>query len=112
VTRSGPAPESQGEPASDVAEDMHRIQGNLDIFMGPYMLAIARYEPDIAALKKASCRIVPGVGEESRGELAHDGGLGLAKELGMEAVKFPGGHGGFGSHPVEFSKRLEEVLAG
>ncbi|HEY1456448.1 MAG TPA: alpha/beta hydrolase [Candidatus Dormibacteraeota bacterium] len=112
MTRSGPAPAPEGEPTPEMAADGARMQGNLDLFFGPYFLAIARYEPDIAALKTASCRIVPAVGADSRGELAHDGGLGLAERLGTEAAVFPGAHGGFGSHPVEFSARLDEVLAG
>lgn len=73
-----------------MVEDMGRMQRNMDLFFDPYMLAIARYEPDFAALKAASCRIVSAVGDESRGELTHDGGLGLADELGTEASVFPG----------------------
>jgi hypothetical protein len=72
---------------------------------------MARYEPDFAALQAASCRIVAAVGEESRGEFAHDGGLALAKRLGTEAVTFPGDHGGFGSHASDFAVKLREVLA-
>jgi hypothetical protein len=71
---------------------------------------MAHYEPDFGALKTAPCRIVAAVGEESRGEMAHDGGLALAKRLGTEAVTFPGDHGGFGSHPADFAVKLREVL--
>jgi pimeloyl-ACP methyl ester carboxylesterase len=110
LIRSGPPPSPEGEPTPEMREDMARMQGNMDLFFGPYVLAIARYEPDYAAVKAASCRIVAGVGDESRGELAHDGGLGLAKRLGRQAVVFPGGHGGFGSHVAEFAARLREVL--
>jgi pimeloyl-ACP methyl ester carboxylesterase len=107
----GPPPAPEGQPTPEMLEDMTRMQGNMDLFFGPYVLAIARYEPDFAALKAASCRIVAGVGAESRGELAHDGGLGLAKRLGTQAVVFPGAHAGFGSHPAEFAAKLGEVLA-
>jgi hypothetical protein len=91
-------------------EDMERTKGNMDLFFGPYVLAIARYEPDIATLKAGSCRIVAAVGVESRGELAHDGGLRLAELLGTEPVVFPGAHGGFDSHAAEFAVRLRDVL--
>jgi pimeloyl-ACP methyl ester carboxylesterase len=110
LTRSGPPPAPPGQPTPEMLEDMVRMQGNMDLFFGPYVLAIARYEPDLAALRAASCRIVAAVGDDSRGELAHDGGLGLAKWLGTEAVVFPGAHGGFDSHAAEFAARLHEVL--
>ena len=45
-----------------------------------------------------------------KGELAHEGGLGLAKRLGTQAAVFPGAHGGFESHAAEFAARLREVL--
>jgi pimeloyl-ACP methyl ester carboxylesterase len=106
----GPPPAPEGEPTPEMLEDTARMQGNMDLFFGPYVLAIARYEPDFAALKAAQCRIVAAVGDESRGELAHDGGLGLATRLGTQAAVFPGGHGGFGSHAPEFAAKLREVL--
>jgi pimeloyl-ACP methyl ester carboxylesterase len=108
----GPPPAPEGEPTPEMREDMARMQGNMDLFFGPYMVAIARYEPDYAALKAAPCRIIAAVGDDSRGELAHDGGLGLAERLGTQAVVFPGDHGGFQSHPAEFATRLREVLEG
>jgi pimeloyl-ACP methyl ester carboxylesterase len=112
LIRSGPPLPPEGEPTAEMLEDMARMQGNMDLFFGPYVLAIARYEPDFATLKAALCRVVAAVGDESRGELAHDGGLGLAKRLGTRAVVFPGDHGGFGSHPTEFAAKLREVLRG
>lgn len=108
----GPPPAPEGEPTQEMREDMARMQGNMDLFFGPYILAIARYEPDFAALKAVSCRIVAAVGTESRGELAHDGGLGLAKRLGTQPVVFPGDHGGFESRAAEFAVKLREVLEG
>jgi pimeloyl-ACP methyl ester carboxylesterase len=108
----GPPPAPEGEPTPEMLEDMGRMQGNMDLFFGPYVLAIARYEPDFAALNAAPCRIVAGVGAESRGQLAHNGGLGLAKRLRTQAVVFPGDHGGFQSHAAEFAAKLREVLAG
>jgi len=110
MTRSGPPPAPEGQPTPEMLEDIGRMQGNMDLFFGPYVLAIAHYEPDMAALKAASCRIVAAVGDESRGEMAHDGGLALAEQLGMQAVVFPGAHGGFESHAAEFATKLREVL--
>jgi pimeloyl-ACP methyl ester carboxylesterase len=106
----GPPPAPEGEPTPEMREDMARMQGNMDLFFGPYILALARYEPDFNALKASSCRIIAAVGDESRGEMAHDGGLAMAERLGTQAVVFPGDHGGFGSHAAEFGAKLREVL--
>ncbi len=73
---------------------MAMMQRNLEFFLGRYIRNIARYEPDFAALKASPCRIVAAAGEESKGQLAHNGALGLAKRLGTQAVVFPGDHGG------------------
>jgi pimeloyl-ACP methyl ester carboxylesterase len=108
--RSRPPPPPPGEPTPEQRESMARFQRNMEFWLGHYFLAIAAYEPDFRALKAASTRIVPAVGDESRGELAHEGGLGLAERLGTEAVVFPGAHGGFESHAAEFAIRLREVL--
>ena len=112
LIRSGPPPAPEGEPTPEMLENQARMKGNMDLFFGPYVLAIARYEPDYSALKSASCRIVAAVGAESRGELAHDGGLALAERLGTQPVVFPGAHGGFESHSAEFAVKLRQVLQG
>ncbi len=110
--RGGPPPAPQGEPTPEMREAMAQMQRNMDFWLGHYFRSIAAYEPDFGALKAGSSRIVPAVGDESRGELAHEGGLGLAERLGTEAVVFPGAHGGFDSHPAAFAARLREVLEG
>jgi pimeloyl-ACP methyl ester carboxylesterase len=110
--RSGPPPPPPGEPTPEMREGMARMKRNMDFWLGHYFMAVAAYEPDFGALKAGPFRIVPGVGAESRGELANEGGLALAKRLGTEAVVFPGAHGGFESHAPEFAVRLREVFAG
>lgn len=108
--KGGPPPAPQGEPTAEQREAMEQMQRNMNLFFGPYIAAIAHYEPDIRALRQAPCRIIPAVGTNSRGELAHDGGLYLAKFLGTEATIFPGAHGGFEEQPREFAAKLIEVL--
>jgi pimeloyl-ACP methyl ester carboxylesterase len=110
--RSGPPPPPPGEPTPEMREAMAQMQRNMDFWLGHSFMAIADYEPDVDALKAGPSRIVPGVGDESRGELAHEGGLRLAARLGTEAVVFPGAHGGFESHAPEFAVKLREVLKG
>jgi pimeloyl-ACP methyl ester carboxylesterase len=108
--RGGP-PVPQGEPTPEMLEAMANMQRNMGFWFGSgYFGSIAAYEPDFNTLKNCSCRIVSAVGEESRGELAHQGGLGLAKRLVSQPVVFPGAHGGHGSHAEEFAAKLREVL--
>jgi pimeloyl-ACP methyl ester carboxylesterase len=108
--RSGPPPPPPGEPTAEQREAMAQFQRNMEFWLGHYFLAIAAYEPDFDALKTGLPRIVPGVGDQSRGQLAHEGGLRLAARLGTQAVVFPGAHGGFESHAAEFAVKLREVL--
>lgn len=108
----GPPPTQEGEPTQEQLEAQAMMQSNMQFFFGRYIRNIARYEPDVAALRECACRIVPAVGEDSKGQLAHDGGLGLAAMLGTTAAVFPGDHGGFAGKPKEFAFRLREVLQG
>ena len=108
--QGGPPPAPQGEPTPEQREATAMLQKNMDFWFGHTLRAIGLYEPDFTALKNCSCRIVSAVGDESRGEYAHDGGLGLARMLGHEAVEFPGAHGGFESHATGFAKKLREVF--
>lgn len=108
--REGGPPPQQGAPTPEQREAQARFMRNMEYWFGYYFQGVASYEPDIAALKASSVRIVPGVGEESRGQRANDGGLGLARLLGAQAVIFPGAHGGFESHAEPFAAKLREVL--
>jgi len=110
--QGGPPPAAEGEPTPEMLEAQALMQKNLEFFLGRYIRNIARYEPDLEALRACTCRIVPAVGAESEGQLAHVGGLGLAKKLGIEAIVFPGDHGGFDGRPEEFAYKLREVLLG
>src|SRR3984893_3940959 len=108
--RGGGPPPPQGEPTPEQREAMAQMKRNMDFWLGHYFLPIAAYEPDFGALKAGSTRIVPAVGDKSRGELAHEGGLRLAERLGTQAVVFPGAHGGFDSDAAECAVKLREVL--
>lgn len=108
----GPPPPSQGEPSPEALEAMAMMQKNMEYFFGRYIRNLARSSPDFEALKASPCRIVPAVGADSAGQLAHNGGLGLASILGTEATVFPGDHSGYDGHPAEFAEKLFQVLEG
>jgi pimeloyl-ACP methyl ester carboxylesterase len=108
----GPDPAMFGLPAED---DGNRT----DPLLFQNIISCTHFEPDFAALKAASTRIVPAVGVESEGQLAHRGGLATAERLGVEVARFPSDHGGFlggeygqAGDPDAFAAKLHEVLGG
>jgi pimeloyl-ACP methyl ester carboxylesterase len=102
----------QGEQTPAAAAAMARMGGNVELFAGRLIPLIGNYEPDVAALQKSTTRIVVGVGDESAPEqMTYRTSHRLAEKLGGQPVPFPGGHGGFGSHPDAFAATLREVLA-
>ena len=111
ASQPGPDPAMFGMPTED---DGTRT----DPLLGQNLLSCTGYEPDFAALRAASTRIVLGAGVESDGELAHRGAEAVAARLGLTPVPFPSGHGGFlgGEYgqtgdPDGFAATLREVLA-
>ena len=108
----GGPPARSGQTPQDAAAAA-RMGANLELFAGRLIPIIGNYEPDLAALQRSSTRIVVGVGDESTPEqMVYQTAHALAKRLGGQPAQFPGGHGGFGSHPDGFAARLREVLAG
>ena len=111
ASQPAPDPAMFGLPAGD---DGTRT----DALLYQNIITCTHYEPDFAALKAASTRIVLAVGAESEGEMAHRGGEAVAERLGQQPVAFPSGHGGFlggeygqSGEPDAFAARLREVLA-
>ena len=99
------------EPTPETADAMAQMQRNTEFFLAHYALAVTTYQPDIAALKAGSTRIVAAVGKDSKGNLAQQGGLALAARLETSAVVFPGDHGGCMRQPGDFAATLRNVLA-
>jgi len=105
-------PPQQAEQTPEAAAAAARTGGNLELFAGRLIPIIGNYQPDLAALQRSSTRIVVGVGDESTArQMVYQTAHALAERLGSQPVEFPGGHGGFGSHPDGFATRLREVLA-
>lgn len=107
--RPAPDPAAFGLPTED--------DGSRDDPLFANMAAATHHGLDYEALRRASTRIVVGVGAESRNQLPGRSAVAIAEVLGREAVEFPGGHDGFlgGEYgqtgkPDEFAAALREVL--
>ncbi len=92
-----------GERAPQEMADEH--------FQHAHMLRpTTRWEPDIAALRAATTRVVVGIGADSAGQLCDRTSRALATALGIEPTMFPGDHIGFAEDPEGFAARLRAVL--
>ena len=109
-SEQGPPVDLSPEAEAVIAEEMARIEENLDFFLGHYLLPITSYEPDFAALEAASTRVEVGLGEGSAGQETYDTALALAERLGTKAVIFPGDHVGMATYPEAFTAKLHAVL--
>ncbi len=107
--RHGPERENRSGPDSTQAQA--QMQKSAQFFLEHVILALAVYEPPFEALKAGPTRIIAAVGEASKGQVAHRGGVELARRLGKDVAMFPGGHGGFMTHPTEFADRLSSLLS-
>jgi pimeloyl-ACP methyl ester carboxylesterase len=106
-----PAPgDLSPEAQAAMAQEMARLEQNVDFFFAHYLMPITTYVPDFATLQGASFHVIVGVGEDSTGQLAHATALALAERLGSPAVTFPGDHVGMFTHPEAFTKKLHEVF--
>jgi len=112
VKAAPPDPATFGVPGDD---DGKRD----DVMLAHNVVWLTSFEPDFEAIKRATTRVVIGVGAASHGELAQRGGEAAAARLGTTAVAFPGDHGGFlggeygqTGEPEAFAAKLRQVLAG
>jgi pimeloyl-ACP methyl ester carboxylesterase len=110
LDQPAPDPSAFGLPAED--------DGSRDDLLLSGNLAMAPFEPDLAAVRASSVRVVPAIGALGEGTLARRGGEALAAALGVDPVVFPGNHGGFVANqwspdndPAVFAAKLREVLA-
>ena len=88
VEQPAPDPAAFGLPTED---DGSRD----DPMLGQSIRTIPQFEPDLAALQRASTTIVVAAGVESEGEMAARGAAAFARRLGVELTMFPSHHGGF-----------------
>jgi pimeloyl-ACP methyl ester carboxylesterase len=107
----GPNPADFGLPTED---DGSRD----DPLLGQNMVSCNYYEHDFDAVRKASTRVVIGVGAESGRMMPGRAAVAVAERLGTTPVAFPGDHGGFlggeygqTGQPDAFAATLRTVLA-
>ena len=87
-----------------------RMQANAANFYECKLLPFTRYLPDLDALKRVADRVVPAAGLESSRHLPGRPIEVVADHLGWPVVMFPGGHGGYSSHPAPFATHLAHLL--
>jgi pimeloyl-ACP methyl ester carboxylesterase len=107
----GAGPSEGVELPPQLVELMARINANQPFFLEYELRVYPRIQPDLAALKEVSDRLVLAGGRDSREHFPYRPNTVLAERLGREVVDFPGGHIGYVTHPAEFAAQLREVLA-
>lgn len=122
VMYEGPLPDDYlDRPAPDPAQFGFSAEddGSRDDALLGRNLTMPAYHPDVDDLRASGVRIVPAVGATSGAAMPRRAGEVLAALLGVEAVEFPGDHGGFVANewsphndPAAFAAKLREVLDG
>ena len=87
-----------------------RMQANAANFYEHKLLPGTRYQPNLDALQAVADKIVPAAGLQSAEHLLGRPIQVIAEHLGWPVVTFPGGHGGYASHPAPFANLLARVL--
>jgi pimeloyl-ACP methyl ester carboxylesterase len=90
-------------------EQLAQMDATNKVFFTHLMRGTTGFRPDLAALRDAPTRIVVGVGETSKGQLAHRTAEAFAERFGTQVVAFPGDHGGF-MMAEPFGQALKQVL--
>ncbi|HEV7211523.1 MAG TPA: alpha/beta hydrolase [Blastococcus sp.] len=114
LTEAGPAPAQwppSGAGGGDSAGPNEKQQADDELFFLRMLKPFTRYQPPIDVLRAGRPRIVVGVGEASRGEIAPRAARALAERLGSTALGFPGDHGGFMADPAGFSATIRRLTA-
>ena len=102
----------QGDVDRSDAEAQARALATSERFFGQSFLPVVLYQPEYAALRTPSHRVVIAAGTTSRGQYPHQTAAALAERLSTPLVEFPGGHTGFMTDAEEFASLLRRTLAG
>ena len=99
-------------PTPEEAATFERVSGNFEYWLAHGMIPLSLYRPDVDALRAGTPRVVVGIGEQSSGQIIHDMGMALARNLATEPVSFPGDHMGFGTDAERFAETLDQAISG
>lgn len=107
-----PGPTGGGEPQAGPppGDDPVQVATERHFFLHE-LRGTVTWRPDLELLRHVPTRVVVGVGETSGGQLCDLTSGALAAGLGVDPVRFPGGHIGFVEDPAAFAGGLREVLA-
>lgn len=97
------------EPDVDLPGPGPYRAANLEYFLTYDAPAVRRYQPDPSALRAESAAIAPALGEATSGVAA--GCAPAPADLGVDAVRFPGGHAGPRMYPRGYAERLRALFA-
>jgi acetyltransferase/esterase len=91
---------------------MERLPANMAFWFEHEFDTYPAYRADLRKLEAAGDRLVLAGGRDSRAARAmpYLPNVGLAQQLGLEIVDFPGGHVGYTEHPAEFASQLGDLL--
>lgn len=98
-------------PPERLAEMLDRIRHNQDFWFEHEVRTYPAFIPDTAKLKTVSHRLILAGGTTSRDHFPYRPNAILAERLGTDITHFPGGHGGYVTHPAEFADMLYRVLS-
>jgi pimeloyl-ACP methyl ester carboxylesterase len=104
----------QGAPVGPqpTADEQAKQLADMTRFFDHEMRDTIGHVPDVAALEDGPARVVIGIGAESGNLLTYRTSEALARQLGVQAVVFPGDHGGFIDAPGTFADVLRKALSG
>ena len=99
-----------GGGTSGPPEPSAKQQADDEMFFLRMLVPFTRWTPPVDMLRPHATRVVLGVGEASREEVAARGARALADRLGLTPSAFPGDHGGFMADPAAFADAIRSVL--
>jgi pimeloyl-ACP methyl ester carboxylesterase len=106
-------PEPPGPPPPELRETFERTDRNWPFFFEHVARPWTAHEPDVAALRAVSERVVMAAGAESApDQMPNRAARALAGRLGLDVVELPGGHGGPWTCAGPFAEALDRALRG
>ncbi|WP_433496291.1 alpha/beta fold hydrolase [Sphaerimonospora sp. CA-214678] len=104
-------PKGSELPPDQLAELQARLRRNHLFWMEHEMRTYPDSVLDMAALESAAGKLILAGGRDSREHFPYRPNAVLAERLGTAVVDFPGGHLGCVTHPFEFARLIDGLIA-